>query len=200
MVEVVPATEATWPAVDAVMGPQGGDARCWCQYFQQGGKEWESRGRGNRALLERQVRQGPPPGLVALVDGEPAGWVALAPRRDYQRIARSPIMRPDPQRDGPVDDPDVWAITCFVVRREHRNRGLMRTLIDAAVEHATANGARAVEAYPVDTDGERADSANLYYGVRSVFEAAGFTTVDQPRPHRARVRLDLEEGPRQRST
>ncbi len=193
-IEITPATAATWPAVDAVMGPSGGDARCWCQFFHQSGKEWEQRGRGNRELLERQVVDGPPPGLVAHVDGEPAGWVALAPRCTYQRIGRSPIMRPDPERDGALDDPDVWAVTCFVIRREHRGAGLMRALLDAAVAHARDHGAHAVEAYPVDTDGETVDSANLYYGVRSVFEDAGFTTVARPRPHRARVRLDLDAG------
>lgn len=193
-IEVVPATAATWRDVDAVMGPSGGDARCWCQWFHQGGQVWERRGSGNRALLERQVRQGPPPGLVVRVDGAPAGWVALAPRCTYERIPRSPIMRPDPERDGPIDDPTVWTITCFVIPRAHRGHGLMRVLLDAAVDHARDAGARVVEAHPVDTDAGATDSANLYYGVLSTFLAAGFTLVDRPRPNRARVRLDLRQG------
>lgn len=191
MVEVVPATHDRWDAVDEVMGPSGGDARCWCQWFHQDGRTWDARGRGNRELLRRQVAGGPPPGLVALDDGVPVGWVALAPRCTYERIARSPVMRPDPDRDGPVDDPDVWTITCFVVPHQHRGRGLMRVLLDAAVAHARDQGARVVEAHPVDTTGGHTPSANLYYGVLSTFLAAGFHEVDRPRPHRARVALAL---------
>lgn len=190
-IEVVTATPERWGDVDAVMGPSGGDARCWCQWFHQDARTWEARGRGNRDLLRAQVEQGPPPGLVALDEGTPVGWVALAPRCTYERIPRSPIMRPDPDRDGPVDDPGVWTITCFVIPRAHRGRGLMKVLLDAAVAHARDRGARAVEAHPVDTDAGRTDSANLYYGVLSTFLAAGFAEVDRPGPTRARVRLDL---------
>lgn len=188
---VVPATADRWPDVEEVMGPSGGDARCWCQWFHQDARTWEARGRGNRDLLRAQVTAGPPPGLVAVDGDTPVGWVALAPRCTYERIPRSPIMRPDPQRDGSIDDPGVWTITCFVIPRPHRGRGLMRMLTDAAVAHARDRGAHTVEAHPVDTGGDRADSANLYYGVLSTFLAAGFTEVDRPRPTRARVRLEL---------
>jgi GNAT superfamily N-acetyltransferase len=188
---VVPATPDRWDDVDAVMGPSGGDARCWCQWFHQDARTWEARGRGNRDLLRAQVVQGPPPGLVALDDDVPVGWVALAPRSTYERIPRSPVMRPDPARDGPLDDPGTWTITCFVVPRGHRGRGLMAVLLDGAVDHARRAGAHAVEAHPVDTAGAPAPSANLYYGVLSTFLGAGFTLVDRPRPGRARVRLDL---------
>lgn len=191
VIEVVPATPDRWDAVDVVMGPSGGDARCWCQWFHQDAHTWEARGRGNRDLLRAQVAVGPPPGLVAMDDDQPIGWVALAPRCTYERIPRSPVMRPDPDRDGPFDDPDVWTITCFVVPAAHRGRGLMATLLDGAVAHARTRGARAVEAHPVDTSDGRAPSANLYYGVLTTFLAAGFTLVDRPRPTRARVRLDL---------
>lgn len=193
-ISVVPASPDRWDAVDTVMGPSGGDARCWCQWFHQGGRVWEQRGRGNRALLHAQVVEGPPPGLVALDDDEPVGWVALAPRCTYERIPRSPILRPDPDRDGPIDDPTVWTLTCFVIPRAHRGRGLMRVLLDAAVDHAGGRGARAVEAHPVDTAEGRTPSANLYHGVLSTFLAAGFTEVDRPRPTRVRVRRELAAG------
>jgi len=195
-VEVVAATPGSWDIVDAVMGPSGGDARCWCQWWHQTTAEWDARGDDNRDKLQAQIDGGEVPGLVALVDGEPAGWIALGPRCGYSRIGRSRLTRPDPDRDRPFDDPTIWAITCFVIRREHRRAGLMTTLLAAAVNHARAGGAEVIEAYPVDIAvaaeaGGRAPDPNLYYGVLSTFLKAGFEEVARPRADRARVRRVL---------
>src|SRR5690606_6077501 len=47
-------------------------------------------------------------------------------------------------------DEGVWAVTCFVTRAGFRKRGVSRALARAAVEHARAHGARAVEGYPIE--------------------------------------------------
>jgi GNAT superfamily N-acetyltransferase len=95
--------------------------------------------------------------------------------------------------DQPFDDPDVWAITCFAVRGEHRGEGLMSRLLDAAVAHARQHGARVVEGYPVDTAVGRHRATDLYHGTLSAFEDAGFSLVGRPRPDRAVVALTLRE-------
>jgi GNAT superfamily N-acetyltransferase len=92
----------------------------------------------------------------------------------------------------PWDDESVWAVSCFVVRKEHRREGLNAKLLSAAVEHARAGGARVIEAYPLDTASGRAKSSNeLYHGVLSTFEDAGFRIVERPRPDLAIVSLDV---------
>ncbi|HEU4464526.1 MAG TPA: GNAT family N-acetyltransferase, partial [Gemmatimonadota bacterium] len=89
------------------------------------------KGSGNRAALRRIVRRGVEPGILAYAVDEPIGWCAIAPREEYPRLDRSRVLaRPD-------DEP-VWSISCLVVARPWRKRGVSRALIEAAVAHARA--------------------------------------------------------------
>lgn len=95
---------------------------------------------------------------------------------------------------APKDDPDVWAISCFSIRREHRGLGLMRALIDGAVDLARSHGARTVEAYPLDPTITRTPVNDLYVGVLAPFLDAGFTEVGRAVPHRPVVSLTLADA------
>jgi hypothetical protein len=141
----------------------------------------------NRAALEAQARYGPP-GVVGYLDGVPTGWCAVAPRPGYTRLTRSPLLRGTSEEE--LADPGVWSVTCFVVRRPARRRGLAAALLDGAVTLALGSGATAVEGYPVDLDARGGISAAaLYHGPLSVFLRAGFTEVARPTPDRPVVRL-----------
>jgi GNAT superfamily N-acetyltransferase len=118
--------------------------------------------------MEKLVRSGREPGLLAYdADGDPVGWVSLGPRAEFPPLLRSPQYRP---RDAGGGDA-VWSLVCFTVDREAQLRGLARALLAAAVEHAFANGASSLEAYPHKT--ERTN----YMGHVELFEAAGFVPV-----------------------
>jgi GNAT superfamily N-acetyltransferase len=123
-------------------------------------------GEGKKRGLEGLVRAGQTPGLVAYENGEPIGWVSIAPREDYAALLRSPQYRP---RD--VSDDDVWSIVCFVVDREARGRGIRVALLQAAVEHACRSGATVVEAY---AHNEKSDD---YMGWRELYLSHGFAIV-----------------------
>ncbi len=90
-----------------------------------------------------------------------------------------------------MDDPSVWAITCFVVRKEHRSQGIASRLLDAAVDHARTHGARIVEGYPLDTDVKPFSSNDLYHGTLSSFLAAGFIETARPGAARPIVAKEL---------
>ncbi len=129
-------------------------------------------------------------GLLAYVDGVPAGWVAVEPRAAYLRLraARYPWLGRDEDRD----DDRVWAITCFVVRRDFRGRGLMSALAVAAVDHARARGACAVEGYPrVVAPAADTPAGALFVGTVRAFEAAGLRMVSTPTPRRRVMRREL---------
>ena len=80
---------------------------------------------GAHCCATRSSTRSPPPALIAYVDGEAAGWVRVGPRTAQMRIGRTrDIAANTPE---PLDDPDVWAVSCFVVRREHRGQGLNAT-------------------------------------------------------------------------
>jgi GNAT superfamily N-acetyltransferase len=136
-------------------------------------KEFEERhGAGLRQDLQELVAAGPEPGLLAYVEGQPAGWVAVAPREEYPRLDRSSKLRR-------IDDRPVWSITCFTVDRRHRRHGVAAALLDAAVDFARRRGAEVVEAYPIETEGRKRSSADLYTGTVAMFERAGFEEVDR---------------------
>lgn len=168
----------------------GGDGRaCQCQWWLMTGREWDAAGLDRRTeLLREQVACAPAPGLVAYVDEVAAGWVRVGPRPSQPRLSRTRSFQASPHT---WSEPDVWAVTCFVVRREFRGRGVMSALVDAAAAHAFDNGARVVEAYPIDTAVRQTRVNDLYTGVLSVFLAAGFRETARPAPHRVIVEKEV---------
>jgi GNAT superfamily N-acetyltransferase len=188
-VRVVELTADTWPALEKLFGPNGADGGCWCMFFRLPGAEWKrDMYEPNRKSLRALAGSGEPVGLLAFAGDDPVGWVAVAPRPVYRRLDRSPVARPvDPSEDLS----DVWSVTCFFIHRTGRRSGVSRLLLDEAVRFASDRGARAVEGYPVDTEGTRKSSSELYHGTLSTFLAAGFTVLDRRGTRRALVRKDL---------
>ncbi|MFH8252936.1 GNAT family N-acetyltransferase [Microbacterium sp. B2969] len=169
----------------------GGDGRgCQCQWFMLTNAQWNQTSQPERAaMFEKEIAAGPPPGFVAYVDGEAAGWVRVGPRTLQPRLGRTRIIKAGTQE--PFDDDSVWVVSCFVVRREHRNTGLNAKLLEVAVDYAKSSGARVIEGYPIDL-AEGAKSPNdLYHGVFSTFQAAGFREVARPKPDRPIVALTV---------
>lgn len=72
-----------------------------------------------------------------------------------------------------------------------RRRGLAAALLEAAVDWARKRGAVSVEGHPVDTEGERRGSGDLYHGTLAMFLSAGFDLVDRRGTRRALVRRAL---------
>ena len=98
-------------------------------------------GEPKKRAMAKLVRTGREPGLLAYDGDSPVGWIAIAPREEYDVLLRSPQYRP---RD---DDGGIWSIVCFTIDRPARGRGVAAALLDAAVAHACAHGAAAVEGY-----------------------------------------------------
>lgn len=175
----------SWDDIRAVVGTTGDAAGCWCQWFKVTGAEFRVLSRGERSeRLRASVEQGSP-GVVAWFGGEPVGWSAVEPFSAYPMLGRSPITR---RREG--DPADPWAVTCFVVRSEHRGRGVARALLEGAVDHARRHGAEVVEGYPVDPGVRPSLSASeRYHGTVSLFVSTGFEIVRRPSATRALMRV-----------
>jgi len=179
----------------AALFGQGGDPKwCWCAYYRVRGMTFKNASAAaNRTVLECAVddngSEGRAPGLLAYQDGEAVGWVSVGPRSDYERLTHSKVL-------APVDEAPVWSVVCFVVSRRFRGRGIAAALLRAAIDYARAHGAEVLEAYPVDTEGERIASANVYRGTLGMFERAGLEVVarrqfNRTSPVRPIVRLEL---------
>jgi GNAT superfamily N-acetyltransferase len=195
-VRIVPANEASWEDLQAVFGTRDYAARCRCQRLKVAGWIWrDSTLEQREAMLRTQTACGEPDsdvtsGLVAYVDEEPAGWVAVEPRTAYPKLRTSRV--PWSGRHEDKDDDGVWAITCLVVRRGFRGRGLTYALASATIDHARAHGARALEAYPMITEpGKEITWGELNVGARQVFENAGFVEISRPTVRRVVMRVDF---------
>jgi GNAT superfamily N-acetyltransferase len=165
-----PVTPARWDDFVTVFGQNGACSGCWCMYWRKPRGEWNKGTKElNRTDIKAVVDNGHIPGLLAYVDGIPAGWVSVAPRGEFPTLDRSRVL-------FQVDDKPVWSIVCFFVHRKFRRAGLMRPLIDAAVDYARSQGAAIVEAYPMDP-GRKVGSTDIYMGVITTFLEAGFIEV-----------------------
>lgn len=199
---IVPANEASWDDIAAIFGTRGVAAGCHCQWYKTRPTTWD--GQQGTAIVEERARQhrlqtraGEPDaatttGLIAYVDDEPAGWVAVEPRTAYPRLQRKPLVWQDRPAEDKADD-TIWAVTCFVVRVGYRKRGLMVELARAAAAFARSRGARAIEAYPMQMDeGKEATWGELFVGKDTALAAAGFREVTHPTPRRSVMRIDFD--------
>jgi GNAT superfamily N-acetyltransferase len=175
--DIHPLTADRWDDLVALFGEtRGGNGGCWCMYWRSSGsqKAFYAGDREQRRLaFAERVRGGAcAPGLIAYCGGEPVGWVAVAPRDELPRFATSKASRLDEAEDADA----VWAISCFFIDRRFRGQGLMQQMIHAAVAHAAENGAKAVDAAPLDVSRSLV-AGEGFVGIASAFERAGFEVI-----------------------
>ena len=166
MLSVRPATVCEDGA--ALVGPRRPDASvCWCLSYRLGSKEQLALTGPARGERVRQLcAQDPPPGVIAYDGEEPVGWAGVHPRADTSFASNRRIPH--------VDELDVWSVWCIRVRPGHRGKGISHALLQGSVDFARANGAPAIEGYPVDNRGAKVDLTMAYVGTRALFERAGF--------------------------
>lgn len=183
--EVKPLTRDTWDDFLQVMGPRGGEAGCFCMFYRQTGREFTAnQGHPNKDLMKRIVDSGQVPGLIGVRDGIPVGWVQVGPRDWYGRLARSRVSKP-------IDDRPAWAITCFVIPKEHRRTGVASELLESAVDYARSQGAELVEGYPLEPRNDEVPPIWSWMGFASMFESCGFVEVARRSETRPYMRLEL---------
>lgn len=193
----VPANEASWGDLEAVFGTADGAGRCRCQRLKVLGWIWSDSTQDQRTeMLRTQTACDEPTspttsGMVGYLDDEPVGWVAVQPRTAYPKLRTTRI--PWAGRAEQPDDDRVWTVTCLVVRKGFRGRGLTYPLAHATIAFARGRGARALEAYPMITEpGKEITWGELHVGARQVFEEAGFRQVSHPTKRRVVMRIDFD--------
>jgi GNAT superfamily N-acetyltransferase len=179
-----------WPAFEALFGPNGACYGCWCTGFRLPPKiRQEFSGDEKRDVMRKRVEAGPPPGLLALRGGTAVGWIQIGPRADVPEW-NNPGRSSTPLEDGPADDPGVWAISCFFFASKERGKGLSHQILAAGIDHARSNGARWLEASPMD-QAKQSKSIGLFVGSTRVFEKAGFKILVTRKPGRPLMRIAL---------
>lgn len=191
-VRIEPASASHFDDVQYALSGGGDGRSCQCQWWMMRSSEWDGTTKAERQeRLRSEMHADLAPGLVLYVDDVAAGFVRVGPRATHVRLAHSRKIAPLSTQSW--EDPDVWTVSCFVVRSEFRSLGLTALLLDEAIEYSRSHGARAIEAYPVDVSGGKWRSNELFHGTLATFIAAGFHEVARPRPTHVMVLLDFSQ-------
>ena len=186
-IEIHPLTPDRWSDFELLFGKNGAYDGCWCMWWRLTRSEYSAqRFEGNKKAIRQIVKKGPPPGLIAYINGEPAGWCSVGPRENFPVLDRSLNLKR-------VDDRPVWSIVCLFVARRFRRQGLVPHLLKGAIRYAKDHAANIVEAYPVDHKEVRMPDASLYTGVLPTFLTLGFEEVLRRSQRRPIVRFKIKK-------
>jgi len=188
--DIRPVTAALWPAFEDLFGKQGACYGCWCTHYRNAPSvRRENNRQRNKDQIRERIEAGPPPGLLAFEDDLAIGWMQVGPRADVPEW-NNPGRGSAPLDPADAADPAVWAISCFFIRNKARGRGLTHRLVAGGIDFARQNGARFLEACPMDLSRD-SRSAGLCVGSSRVFEKAGFARAAERKAGRPLMRLAL---------
>ena len=120
-------------------------------------------------------------GLLAYIDGEPAGWCSLGPREAFPVLEKSKTL-------GRVDDQPVWSVVCFFIHKDYRRKGVCELILEKVVNFAREKKVSILEGYPVVPNKENYPAAFAWTGFYSSFIKAGFAEVIRRSPTRPVMR------------
>ena len=169
--EFKPVSNDLWADLEKLFGKHGAYSGCWCMWWRIKRSEFtKQHGDGNKKALKKIVDSGDVPGILAYYQGRPVAWCSVAPRDRFTVLDRSPKLKR-------VDDKPVWSIVCFFFEKTFRGLGMTRIMIDAAIDYAGQQGAKIIEAYPLDKKHSKHTALEAFTGFASTFKKAGFSEV-----------------------
>ena len=189
-VAIKPLTADLWPAFEDLFGKHGACYGCWCTHFRlPPAVRRDNDSTSNKQHIRARIEAGPPPGLLAFEDDNAVGWMQIGPRADvpeWNNAGRGSA----PAEPGDASDPAVWAVSCFFIRSKARGKGVTHLLVQGGLDYARKNGARLVEACPMDQSKD-SRSIGLFVGSSRVFEKAGFSRLIERKAGRPLMRYVL---------
>jgi len=174
-------SKETWPDFERLFLQKNGWDHCWCMHFHRPHRlpknEWlrtrAERGKRNRREKRDLVEKGRSHGVLVYSQGEPVGWCQYGPREELPRIDNSRTYRALRLESAP----QLWRITCFVVLKDHRERGVASAAPKAALQAIKSKGGQLVEAFPITQWKSYAFGNESTHGTASMFEKEGFKVI-----------------------
>lgn len=167
-----------WADMEKLFESRGGPKNCWCMVWRGTAKD-RSNKESCKTAIKQFVDNKVPIGILGYSGDQPIAWCSIAPRSTYRKLGGV---------DDPEEDPEtVWSLVCFFITRNFRGKGVMKRLIQVAVEHSHKRGAKVIEAYPVDLD----SPSYRFMGFVPVFEESGFIEVGSAGKRRHVMRLTI---------
>ena len=208
----------TWHDFEKLFSRGNGWDFCWCMPFQRvqraSRKTFRTRAEvGVRNHLDKQglVEQGRAHGILVYASGEPIGWCQYGSSDELNGRRRTESATAvDDAASGPV-----WRVTCFVVDKRHKRKGVASVALRAALDSIRRQGGGLVETFPIAcwTHGRGRSAEPVYVqgvgpvapawggfgnvstsGIVSMFEKEGFKAVAVCGSISARVKTAGAQG------
>ncbi|HTQ59084.1 MAG TPA: GNAT family N-acetyltransferase [Candidatus Solibacter sp.] len=175
-------SNSTWPDFVKLFSQGNGWDHCQCMHFHRAcalPKEKWLPTRAERAVRNRREKKqlvdtGRSHGILVYSNGEPVGWCQYGPAEELPRIDNARNYR---ARAPKPASRKLWRITCFVVLKNYRKRGVATAALKAALASIKKGGGGLVEAYPIASWQPRAFGNESTHGTASMFKKAGFRQV-----------------------
>lgn len=154
-----PVDNSNWTDLEKLFESKGGPHNCWCMVWRNMNVRTDRSNKYDKKVsLAHYVANQHPVGLLCYDHSEAIAWCSIAPRESYRELS------------GDTSLTNVWSLVCFFIKREYRQRRLSEELIIQAIQYARDNGAKYVEAYPVDAD----SPSYRFMGFKPLFDKLGF--------------------------
>jgi GNAT superfamily N-acetyltransferase len=175
-------SKKTWPDFEQLFLPPSGWNHCWCVHFHRprplSKSEWlptrAQRAVRNRRMQRELIEKGCSHGILVYENDVPIGWCQYGRKEELPRIDNNRNYRRLALEDG---GKTLWRITCFVVDKKYRRRGVGSLALRAALEAIKKKGGGLVEAYPVANWAGKSFGNMSTHGTVSMFQKAGFRRV-----------------------
>jgi GNAT superfamily N-acetyltransferase len=152
--------KGNWGDLERLFESLGGPHYCWCMLWRKMDKQKPKVAKSDRkATLKDRVLNSIPIGILCYYGDSPIAWCSIAPRDSYRNLS------------GVSSLTNVWSLVCFFIKKEFRKQQLTEELIREAIKYAKENGAKYLEAFPVDPD----SPSYGFMGYKPTFEKMGFT-------------------------
>ncbi len=152
----------------------GACSGCWCMNHRLPmGLDFE--GEAAKLAMKQLVLSGRVFGVLAYKEGDsiPVGWASLDKRKTL------------PGHDCIAEDiackDDEWSIHCVTTRKDYKNQGVERVLIEAATKLAFEYGASRIESYPEPGSLESSPfkTWNTFNGYQNCYETLGYSKINK---------------------
>jgi ribosomal protein S18 acetylase RimI-like enzyme len=180
----------TWSDFESLFRKPGEWSNCQCMWFHRQGPRPKEEVEGltskerNQKNFQNQknlVRRGLSHGILVYLAEDPIGWCQYGAKEEFPRIDNGPKYRGVPPVEG---GKKLWRITCFCVDKKHRNRGVAKVGLHAAMSSIKKKGGGVVEAYPTT----RKEGLALHRESAPMFKKEGFSVVSPLGPSNLVVR------------
>ncbi len=119
----------------------------------------------NRQFRLDLFKKGEFDGYILYVENQPVGWCQVGKRDRLTKLVKQNKLEPNPE---------IWAITCFVIRPEFRRQGMASYMLKVILEDLKKRDVTVVEAYPKRT--ESTESGEHWKGPENMYIRAGFVS------------------------